>query len=119
MSNIDFFSQNDVPQPREKIKIESIEAKPYPDGWRVRIVVDVTPFQERPSLEISVRSEQGHVVSELSVIETMVRHMEFPGHIRGVQSPFGEYGARASLYFGEDPAGVQHSLETAFAVEAG
>lgn len=117
MSNIDFFNPQDVPQPRDKIKVEKLEAKPYPDGWRVRVVVDVTPFQERPSLELRVRSTQGRVVSELSVIETMVRHMEFTVHVRGVESPVGDYIAEASLYYGDDPGAVQNHLEIPFSID--
>ena len=117
MSNIDFFNPQDVPQPRDKIKVEKLDAKPYPDGWRVKVIVDVTPFQERPSLEICVRSAEGRVVSELSVIETMIRHMEFTVHVRGVESPAGDYTAEAGLYYGDDPSQVQHHLELPFSIK--
>ena len=56
MSNINFFESNDVPQPRDKVKIERVDTQPYPDGWRVKVIVEVTPFEDRPSLEIRVRS---------------------------------------------------------------
>jgi len=117
MSNIDFFNQADVPQPRDKIRVERLEAVPYPDGWRVKIMLDVTPFQERPSLTILVRSQEGRIVSDMSVIETMIRHMEFTVHIRGVQSPQGDYVAQANLYYGEDPSQVQHAIECPFTVK--
>lgn len=116
MSNIDFFNPEDAPQPRDKVKIERLEAQPYPDGWRVKIVITLTPFQERPNLELNVRSQAGRVVSEMSVIETMIRHMEFTVHIRGVPSPAGDYVASAVLYYGEDPAQVQHRVEVPFSV---
>lgn len=118
MADINFFSPTDVPQPHDRIKVERLEARPYPDGWRVRLLVDVTPFQDRPSLEIRVRLQEGRVISELSVIETMVRHMEFTVHIRGVQSPVGDYVVQAALYYGQDPLQVQHSLETRFSIQA-
>ena len=116
MSNIDFFHSKDVPQPKDKIKIEAITADPYPDGWRVKITLDLTPFQERPNLEIRVRSHTGRVVSEMSVIETMIRHLEFTVHIRGVDSPAGEYVAEAALYYGEDPTQAQHQIEYPFSI---
>jgi hypothetical protein len=117
MSNIDFFNPSDVPQPRDKIKVEKLEAVPYPDGWRVKVIVDVTPFQERPNLEIKVRSTGDRLVSELSVIETMIRHMEFTVHIRGVSSPVGDYIAQASLYYGEDITQIQHHMEVPFTIQ--
>ena len=116
MSNIDFFHSKDVPQPNDKIKIEALTAAPYPDGWRVKITLDLTPFQERPNLEIRVRSQAGRVVSEMSVIETMIRHLEFTVHIRGVESPAGEYVAEAALYYGDDATEPQHHLEIPFSV---
>jgi len=118
MSNIDFFEQKDVPQPRDQIKIESLEAKPYPDGWRVRLKIDVTPFQDRPNLEISLKNTEGRQVSQLTVIETMHRHMEFTVHIRGVTTPVGSYTLGVGLYY-DDLSKVQDHREFSFNVENG
>jgi hypothetical protein len=116
--NVDFTESGAVPQPRDKIRIERLEAQPYPDGWRVRITIDVTPFQERPSLEIRVRCGDNRPVAELSVIETMHRHMEFTVHLRGVSSPAGEYQAEVDLYY-DDPAAPQDRRVSSFVVEPG
>ena len=119
--DINFFESADVPQPRDKIKIERFEAKPYPDGWRIRIIIEVTPFQERPSLEIRVQTDEQdgkRHVAELSVIETMTRHMEFTVHIRGVPSPVGQYIAEADLYY-ENLDAPQDRRAVPFTVEAG
>ncbi len=118
--NIDFFESADVPQPRDKVRIERFEAQPYPDGWRIRIILDVTPFQERPSLEIRVQTEANdgqRRVAELSVIETMTRHMEFTVHIRGVPSPVGQYTAEADLYY-ENVSAPQDRRAVPFAIQA-
>ena len=91
-----------APQPRENVKIERVDIQPYPDGWRVKVSVDVTPFQERPNLEINLlRTGNQKPIANLSVIETMHAKMEFTIHIRGVQSPAGEYNTEVSLYFGD------------------
>ncbi len=119
--DINFFESADVPQPRDKIKIERFEAKPYPDGWRIRIILEVTPFQERPSLEIRVQAtekENRRRVAELSVVETMTRHMEFTVHIRGVPSPVGQYVAEADLYY-ENLDAPQDRRAVLFTVGAG
>jgi hypothetical protein len=117
VSNIDFFESHDVPQPRDKVRIESVTATPYPDGWRVKLVIEVTPFQERPNLEIRVRSAAGRDVSQLSVIETMHRHMEFTIHIRGVASPAGSYTLGVDLYYGEDRTTPQDRHEVVFSIQ--
>jgi hypothetical protein len=96
--NINFFDPGDVPKPRAEIKIERFDAQPYPDGWRVKVNIDVTPFQERPNLEIRLKLGE-RLVAELSVVETMHRHMEFTMHVRGVTSPAGQYVAEVELYY--------------------
>jgi hypothetical protein len=113
---INFFESKDIPQPRDKIKIERLETTPYPDGWRLRIIIDVTPFQERPNLEIRVTTAEGRLVSELSVIETMHRHMEFTVHIRGLSSPVGQYVTAVDLYY-ENLQPPQDHREITFKVE--
>jgi hypothetical protein len=114
--NIDFFDSKDVPQPRANVKIERLEAKPYPDGWRVRLALDVTPFQERPNLEVRVLTAEGREVAELSIIETMHRAMEFTVHIRGVSSPFGDYVVDADLYY-EDRTQPQDHQQVPFTIQ--
>jgi len=99
---LNLFDPKDVPQPRHLIKIERLDISPYPDGWRVKVNIDVTPFQERPNLEIRLlRAADSRLVAELSVIETMHRAMEFTIHVRGLPSPFGDFVAEADLYYDE------------------
>ncbi|MHB8626657.1 MAG: hypothetical protein ACYDBJ_05475 [Aggregatilineales bacterium] len=120
MNDISFFDSDDVPQPRDQVKIEKLTAMPYPDGWRVRIGVDVTPFQERPSLEITIDTADGRPMAQiqLSVIETMHRSMEFTIHIRGLMSPMGHYVVRADLYY-DAPTAPQDHAETPFTIPGG
>lgn len=100
---ISFFEPGDVPQPPDNVKIEHLKAVPYADGWRVKIEVNVTPFLQRPNLEIVVlrtgeESKQVQVAS-LSIVETMHPRMEFTIHIRGVEDANGRYQLRAALYY--------------------
>ena len=89
--DIQFVEPDQVPQPREKVRIERLDVQPYPDGWRIKLNVDVTAFQERPSLELRVlRLPEEQPIAELSVIETMHRQMEFTVHVRGVPTPNGK-----------------------------
>ena len=119
MNDISFFDAGDVPQPRDKVKIEKLTATPYPDGWRVRIGLDVTPFQERPSLEITIDTADGRPMPQvqLSVIETMHHAMEFTIHLRGLANPVGQYVVRADLYY-DTLTSPQDHAETPFAISA-
>jgi len=115
--DIELFEPEDVPQAPANIKIQRLAATVYPDGWRVRLAVDVTPFLERPNLEIKVEAADGRPVVpiNLSVIETMHHNMEFTVHIRGVTNPEGQYVAYASLYYqaADQP---QSQIETPFSI---
>jgi len=98
--DIQFFDNSDnVPQPRDKIRIEELNIAPYPDRFRVRIHVKVTLFQERPNLILVAHDEADHIVSELSIIETMHADMEFTLHIRDKQDPGGTYTLTAELFY--------------------
>ncbi len=88
-----------VPQPKHKVRIEDFCVAPYPDRFRIKINLKLTPFQERPNLVISVCRSDGLLVSDLDVIATMHFDNEFTMHIRGVDDPAGAYTLRAELYY--------------------
>ncbi len=102
---INFFEPGDVPQPPKNIRIELLKATPYPDGWRVKIEVHVTPFQQRPNLELDlvrVMGDESHkIVASFSIVETMHPRMEFTMHVRGVDAPDGDYQLKAMVYYRE------------------
>lgn len=94
-----FNDPNQVPQPREKVRIESLDAELYSDRHRVHVDIKVTPFLERPNLLIVMRNADGKIIHELNVIETMHAHMEFTIHIRGVNDPAGDYTLDVELFY--------------------
>ncbi|NDJ75895.1 MAG: hypothetical protein GYB65_06525 [Chloroflexi bacterium] len=98
--NVELFLQNnDNLLPRNEVKIESVAADPYPDRQRIKISVQVTPFRERPNLEIVIRDSDGSRVAGTSVIESMVFNMEFVLHLRNVADPAGNYTIQVLLYY--------------------
>lgn len=97
--NTFFFDGDQDRQPRDQIKIEALEVTPYPDRFRVHIHIVVTPFLERPNLLLVARDAQDRIVSELNVIETMHRDMEFTLHIRIALDPAGVYTLTAELFY--------------------
>lgn len=100
MSDINIFDDpNQVPQPKEKIKIEAVRAEPYADRFRVYSEVKVTPFLERPNLILVMRDADGNVVNELNIIATMHAEMEFTMHMRGMNDPAGDYTLEVELFY--------------------
>ncbi len=96
---IPLFDMGGTPQPREKVKLESVQAIPYPDRHRVWVEVKVTPFLERPNLILTLHDDSDKNVAELNVIETMHANMEFTMHLRGGGDPAGAYALTVELFY--------------------
>jgi hypothetical protein len=92
----------DIPLPPDKVHIRELRPEPYPDQRRVRIVLEVTPFQKRPNFEIQVTDGNGNIVASLSIIESIDAKMDFTVHLQGAEQPFGEFIASAEIYYYED-----------------
>ncbi len=109
MSNpLDFYLDNNPNlKPRHEVRIEKLDAEPLPDGRRIKVQIEVTPFRERPSFEIALLDAAQRRVGGTTVIEAMTFRMEFILHLRDVTQPEGDYELHAALYY-EDPAAPQH-----------
>ncbi len=96
---IPLFDADKVPQPKDTIRIELLQAEVYPDRYRVFVQVHVTPFRERPNLILTLRDAADRIITELTIIETMHSEMEFTMHIRGVADPAGDYVVTADMFY--------------------
>ncbi len=100
---MDFFFPEDGLQrlsPAET-HITSLRAEPYPDGQRVRVDLEITPFQTRPHIEVTLSDADGTEVAAASIVEPMAWKLEFTMHLRGAsKSPF---KLEARLYYPDGP----------------
>lgn len=99
MVEIPLFDQGGAPQPRERVKIESVQVVPYPDRYRVWVEIKVTPFLERPNLLLMLHDDEDRLIAELNVIETMHANMEFTMHLRGIDEPAGAYALTVEMFY--------------------
>ena len=114
--SIDLILQNsDNLLPRDEVRVESVKAAPYPDGRRVHVEIAVTPFRERPNLEIAILSADDKVVSTASAIAIMNFRVTLTMHLRGVTDPAGDYTVRVHLYY-ENAAAPQDTHTAALTV---
>jgi hypothetical protein len=99
---MDIFFQDptDIPLPPDEIRIRELHAEPYPDGRRVRIILEITPFQQRPNCEIIVTNEDGEAAASLSIIESIDAKMDFTVHLKG-KKPSGKFTVSADIYYYE------------------
>jgi hypothetical protein len=82
-------------------RITSLTAEPYPDGYRLRVNIEMTPFQTRPHLEVSLKDADLEEIASSSIVEPLTWKIEFTMHIRGeLNNP---YTLEATLFYPDGP----------------
>jgi hypothetical protein len=99
---IEFFDPGEVPLPPDEVGFRAFVAEPLADGRRVRLHLSVTPFQQRPSIEVEILGPDQQRVALTQIVEAVDVNMSLTMHLRG-ESGAGEYLARASLYYPPQP----------------
>ena len=85
----------------EETRITSLSAEPYPDGYRLHVNIEMTPFQKRPHLEVTLNDCDGVEVASTTIVEPMGWKIEFTMHIRGeLKNP---YTLEATLFYPDGP----------------
>jgi len=86
----------------EETDITSLSVEPYPDGRRLHVHIEMTPFQKRPHLDIVIRNGNGEDVATANVVEPMNWKIEFTMHLRGeLKNP---YTLEAKLFYLDRPS---------------
>jgi hypothetical protein len=93
-----FQDPGDIPVPREKVRIREFTAQPYPDGRRIRVYLEVTPFLNKPDAEITLENSLGEVVTSASVIESITPKMELTLHAPAHEGS-GEHTLKAVVFY--------------------
>ena len=86
----------------EDTKILSLTAEPYEDGRRVRVNIEMSPFEKRPHLEVNLSDSNGEEISTASFVEPMAWKLEFTLHLR-TEPAGGPIDLRARLYYPDGP----------------
>lgn len=113
-----YLQNNENLLPRDQVRITGVTASLYPDRQRVKIEVKVTPFRERPNLEIIIQDANGRLAASTSVIAIMHFQNAFTLHLRSGDDPAGNYTTRVVLYY-DDIQSPQDTRDTALAIPAG
>jgi hypothetical protein len=97
----------------EKTRITTVETEPYPDGDRVRVQLEMTPFATRPHIDVALTDVQGIEVASASIVEPMSWRLEFTLHLRGARN--GPFTLTAHLFYpdGPDAEPVTRTFEVA------
>lgn len=107
-----FFPDDLLPRAApEETRITDLRAEPHPDQKRVRVNMEITPFQTRPYVDVTLFDSDGDEIATTSFVEPMTWKLEFTLHIRGKADPAGAYRLEARLYYPDGPAAEPVSFE--------
>jgi hypothetical protein len=99
--DIFFTDPTEVPLPPSEVRIRELRADLLPDGARLRVYLEVDPFQKRPNADLTLLDRDGQELSSVSIIESMTRKMELVMHLRGAAA--GPCTLQALLYYATLP----------------
>ena len=100
--DIFFRDPNEILLPPEEVRLLALKAEPWADGRRVKVFLEVTPFQKRPSADLVITNAQEDEVARANILETISRKMEINMHLREAQ-PGGEYSLQVVVYYQKLP----------------
>lgn len=96
---IEFFDDPlQQPKSREEVRIKQIGIFVQDDLRKISFGLELTPFLERPSIEVSIVNGQGQPAGALTVIETMTPNFSLIIHLRDEDST-DPYELTAELYY--------------------
>jgi hypothetical protein len=84
--------------PPADVRFVDLHVEPWPDGRRIRIHFEMTPFQQPPSFEAWIADTAGETVSHAEIIEIPEERMVFTMHIRS-REVSGLYQLTTHLYY--------------------
>lgn len=100
--------------PPQEVRILELRAEPWPDhSRRVRIHLQLTPFLERPDLEVIISELDGEKIASIDIIETLENRMTFTMHLKG-DTAIGRFTLLAKLSYPD--IGVVDQKSTLFEV---
>ncbi len=97
--DIKFFDDPlEQPRGREDVRIKQIGLHIHPDLRRMMFGVELTPFRERPSIEVNLRNGEGAPAGTLHVIETLTPNFSLTMHLRDAETT-NPYTLAATIFY--------------------
>ena len=106
---------NSVPLPPDETRIVALRAEPWPDRRRVAVDVEITPFQQRPNLHISIQDTEGREVGSVGAMQIRQTKMSFTVHVRRPDTP-GQYTVSAFLAYVDTGLGIVDQAQIPFEI---
>lgn len=77
-----------------------VRVEPWPDdGRKVRVHLQITPFIERPNIEVIIHGAHEEEVASIYIVETIDDRMTFTMHIRSEDKNSATFSLTATLTY--------------------
>lgn len=88
--------------PPAEVRFLDVHIEPWSEDWRkVRVHLQITPFLERPNIEVIIKDPQEEEVASIYIVESIDDRMVFTMHIRSPEINRGSFTLQASLQYPE------------------
>jgi len=102
MQPINFFDDGfELPKAREDVRLKNLGLFVYEDGRRVAVGFELTPFRERPSLEVTATNARGEHAGSMTVIEALNPNFSLTMHLRDSE-PTDLYDIEVVVYYDDE-----------------
>lgn len=101
--------------PPQEVRVRTLNAEPREGSNRVRVSVDLTPFQQRPNLAVTIVDAGGQEAASIYIVETMDSRFSLTMHLRGADLR-GPYTLNAEVSYPE--IGQVHQAQVVFDIES-
>ncbi len=108
--DIFFNDPNIVRLPPEEVRLREVRITPQADSGRVKVHLELTPFQKRPDLSVSITSSSGSEAARTTILETMLTKLELTMHLRAPE-PGSEYTIETIVYYQKLPQPSEQEVE--------
>lgn len=108
-----FHDAGKAPLPPNEIQILALSAEPWSDGRRVGVEIEISPFQQRPNMHISIHDAQGHEVASVGAMQIRETQIAYTLHLRQPATT-GQYRVLAHVAYADPDLGIVGQAETTF-----
>jgi hypothetical protein len=105
-----FQDPNEVKLPPEEVRLKSVQVVPTNSTGRVKVLIELTPFQKRPNVEVSINAPSGKEAAHAVILDTLLPKLEVNMHIREFEQGL-EYRVETRVYYQRLPEATTQPVE--------
>ena len=108
--DIFLIDPDEVRLPPEEVRLLKVQVEPQPNSNRVKVSLELTPFQKRPSVDVTIIDATGKAAAHSSILDTMLRKLEFTMHLRQAE-PGSECSIECVVFYQNLPEPSEEPIE--------